>query len=194
MLLVADLSGGLGTVFMYFLQRKVRFSVKKGVFYGACMTLGPSMWGAIGYFTNTIGYHHDWEVCVEPQQTLCANSWLADIFSFIFQFWVLQVWNFQTAAWGSYQVTMISEVVPHPKAYMFFALFNTVTKTSSFIGPFISSAIIEKAGHTNAAYWFLFPVGIIGVFTLYWVDTDRAKIDNAKCEWFSYLFLRNHLD
>ena len=29
---------------------------------------------------------------------------------------------------------MISEVVPAPKVFMFFALFNTVGKTSGFIG------------------------------------------------------------
>jgi len=39
--LCADLGGGLGTVFMFFLQKKYRFSVKQGVFYGALMTLPP---------------------------------------------------------------------------------------------------------------------------------------------------------
>lgn len=79
---------------------------------------------------------------------------------------------------------MISEVVPAPKAYMFFALFNTVGKTSGFIGPFISSAIITRAGgNPNAAYWFLFGMGTIGAIVLWFVDTDQAKIDNAKCEW-----------
>ena len=37
MSLVADLAGGSGTVFMLVLQKKFRFSVKAGVFYGACM-------------------------------------------------------------------------------------------------------------------------------------------------------------
>lgn len=157
MSLVADLSGGSGTVFMLLLQKKFRFSVKAGVFYGACMTLVPSLFGGIGYFTNKVGFHHTWA------------------------FWLAQCWNFQTAAWGSYQVTMISEVVPAPKAYMFFALFNTVGKTSGFIGPFISSAIIERAGgNTSASYWFLFAMGCIGVITLYFVDTDAAKADNAR--------------
>ncbi|KAH8894151.1 putative autophagy protein [Thozetella sp. PMI_491] len=157
MSLTADLAGGSGTVFVLLLQKKFRFSVKAGVFYGACMTLIPSLWGGIGYFTNTIGFHHVWE------------------------FWLVQVWNFQTAAWGSYQVTMISEVVPAPKAYMFFALFNTVGKTSGFIGPFISSAIIDRAdGRTNAAYWFLFAMGSVGAISLYFVDTDKAKEDIAR--------------
>lgn len=157
MSLVADLSGGSGTVFMLLLQKRFRFSVKAGVFYGACMTLIPSLWGGIGYFTNAIGFHHVWE------------------------FWIAQAWNFQTAAWGSYQVTMISEVVPAPKAYMFFALFNCVGKTSGFIGPFISSAIIERAdGNTSAAYWFLFAMGSLGCIALYFVDTDLAKKDIAQ--------------
>jgi len=155
--LCSDLGGGSGTVFMWWLQKKYRFSIKKGVFYGACMTLPPSLWGGIGYFTNAIGFKHVWE------------------------FWIAAFWNFQTAAWGAYATSMISEVVPAPKVYMFFALFNTVGKTSGFIGPFISSAIIKRAGgNTNASYWFLFAMGSLGVLCLYFVDTDKAKIDNAK--------------
>ncbi|OAA59477.1 Major facilitator superfamily domain, general substrate transporter [Cordyceps fumosorosea ARSEF 2679] len=157
MSLVADLSGGSGTVFVLLLQKKFRFSVKAGVFYGACMTLVPSLWGGIGLFTDKIGFKNVWE------------------------FWLAQAWNFQTAAWGSYQITMISEVVPAPKAFLFFALFNCVGKTSGFIGPFISSAIIERAhGRTNAAYWFLFAMGSVGCFALWFVDTDKAKRDNAR--------------
>ncbi|KAH8800268.1 putative autophagy protein [Xylogone sp. PMI_703] len=157
MALCADLGGGLGTAFMLLLQKKFRISVKAGVFYGACMTLLPNLWGGIGYFTETIGFHHVWE------------------------FWFVQLWNFQLAAWGTYQVVMITEVVPAPKAYMFFALFNTVGKTSGFIGPFISSAIVNRAnGATNAAYWFLFAMGSTGVIALWFVDTDKAKNDIAK--------------
>ncbi|KAM3498490.1 hypothetical protein MY10362_008194 [Beauveria mimosiformis] len=157
MSLVADLSGGSGTVFVLLLQNKFRFSVKAGVFYGACMTLFPSLWGGIGLFTDKIGFKNAWE------------------------FWLAQAWNFQTAAWGSYQITMISEVVPAPKAFLFFALFNCVGKTSGFIGPFISSAIIERAhGKTNAAYWFLLAMGSVGCLALWFVDTDRAKRDNAQ--------------
>jgi MFS-type transporter involved in bile tolerance (Atg22 family) len=78
---------------------------------------------------------------------------------------------------------MISEVVPAPKCYLFFALFNTVGKTSGFVGPLIASAIVTRAGgNTNYAYWFLLGMGMLGVFVLYFVDTDKAKLDNAKCK------------
>ena len=78
---------------------------------------------------------------------------------------------------------MISEVVPAPKVYMFFALFNTVGKTSGFIGPLISSAIVTRAhGNTNYSFWFLFAMGTVGCCVLYFVNTDRSKIEIAKCE------------
>lgn len=77
----------------------------------------------------------------------------------------------------------MSEVVPTPKSYLFFALFNTVGRTSGFVGPFISSAIITRAnGNTNMAFWFLFGMGSVGLAILYFVDSDKAKLDNAKCE------------
>lgn len=97
------------------------------------------------------------------------------------EFWVIQCWNFQTAAWGSYSITMISEVVPAPKMYLFFALFATINRTSGFTGPFISSAINERAhGNTNAAYWFCLGLGLLGIVFVWMVDPDQAKIENAK--------------
>jgi len=76
---------------------------------------------------------------------------------------------------------MLSEVVPQPKMYLFFALLNTVGKTSGFSGPFISSAIIARAGgNTNMAYWFLLGMGILGWCVLACVNVDKAKIDVAR--------------
>ena len=101
----------------------------------------------------------------------------------VWEFWLAAAYNFATGCWGSYSVTMISEVVPAPKAYMFFALFNTVGKTSAFIGPLISSAIVDRAGgNTNYSFWFLFFMGLTGVTILYFVNTDKAKLDIARCE------------
>ncbi|KAL2213234.1 autophagy protein [Sarocladium strictum] len=155
--LTTDLCGGSGTLFMLYLQKKFRFSVKSAVFYGACMTIVPQIYGGIGRFTNKFGFHHPWE------------------------FWLVSAWNFQTAAWGSYNVTMISEVVPGPKSMLFFALFNCVGKTSGFIGPFISSAIIKADGGNNhTAYWFMLGTALIGIAILWFVDPDQAKIDSAK--------------
>jgi MFS-type transporter involved in bile tolerance (Atg22 family) len=90
---------------------------------------------------------------------------------------------------------MISEVVPGPKSMLFFALFNCVGKTSGFIGPFISSAIIKADGGNNhTAYWFMLGTALIGIAILWFVDPDQAKIDSAKCKfknvfWVSFAAL-----
>jgi Permeases of the major facilitator superfamily len=99
----------------------------------------------------------------------------------VWEFWLNNAWNFQAAAWNSYYVIMLSEVVPQPKMYMFFSLLNCMGKTSSFVGPFISSAIIARAGgNTNMAYWFLFGTGLVGILLLACVSTDKAKVDVAQ--------------
>jgi MFS-type transporter involved in bile tolerance (Atg22 family) len=85
------------------------------------------------------------------------------------------------ASWASYQIAFLAEVVPTPKAYLFFALFNTVGRTSGFIGPFAASAIIEAAdGNTNMAFIFLVCMGSIGLVFLWFVDPSKAKLDNAR--------------
>lgn len=111
---------------------------------------------------------------VSREDTLTSPAW---------EFYVLPCWNLLTAAWGSYAITMISEVVPAPKVYLFFALFNTISRTSGFTGPFICSAIISRAnGNSRVAYWFLVGLGALGVFFACLVNVEQAKIDNAKCE------------
>ena len=115
----------------------------------------------------------------------------------VWEFWLANAWNvsrvccrvladpdqFQMAAWASYQVAFLSELIPAPKAYLFFALFNTVGKTSSFIGPFISSAITDKAhGNANMAFWFTFAMGTTGFILLCLVDPKKAKLDNVRRE------------
>jgi len=87
------------------------------------------------------------------------------------------------AAWASYQIAFLAEVVPAPKAYLFFALFNTVGKTSGFIGPFVSSAITTAAGgNTNMSFIFLFCMGLVGFIVLLFVNVDKAKLDNVQCK------------
>ena len=71
---------------------------------------------------------------------------------------------------------MISEVVPAPKMFMFFALFNTVGKTSEFFGPVAAGYVIQKAGgNTNAAFWFLVVIGMTGVLILSRVDIRSGE-------------------
>lgn len=98
---------------------------------------------------------------------------------------MFQAWTgVLTAGWNTYSNTMISEVVPAPKMYLFFSLFFIVGKTSSFVGPFIASAIINDAdGNTSASFWWTFFSGVVGLGLLALVDVKKAKVACAECEY-----------
>lgn len=95
---------------------------------------------------------------------------------------------------------MISEVIPPGKEFLFFALFSIVCpfrslslwshpswhpaeppvwqigKTSAFIGPFVSSAIIDDShGNNNTPFGFLFALGLVSSFMLVAVDVRRSR-------------------
>ena len=73
---------------------------------------------------------------------------------------------------------MISEVTPRGKEFLFFALFSIMGKTSAFIGPIVSSAIIDasSSGNNSLPFYFLFGLsclsfGLLAVF----VDLKKSR-------------------
>lgn len=70
---------------------------------------------------------------------------------------------------------MISEVVPKGKEFLFFALFSIIGKTSSFIGPFVSSAIIDRSGNDNMPFAFLLGLGLASTILLLLVDVGKSR-------------------
>lgn len=139
-----------------YIQAKFKISPKWMFFAAACGIEFTNLWGLIGIWTDKIGYHHVWE------------------------FWFYQACiGVLTSGWFSYGQTLMAEVSPAPKMYIFFALYNTLGKTAAFIGPFITGAIIDDTGNTNTGFYFTFFTGLIALVLLAMVDTDKAKRDNA---------------
>ncbi|GAW00214.1 MFS general substrate transporter [Lentinula edodes] len=56
-----------------------------------------------------------------------------------------------------------------------------VGKTSAFIGPFVSSAIIDDSSNNNMPFAFLFALGVFSMIFLWFVDVPRSRIE---CENF----------
>ena len=80
---------------------------------------------------------------------------------------------------------MISEVTPRGKEFLFFSLFSIIGKTSSFIGPLVSSAIIDAAGRAHNAnstpFYFLFALSCASfLFLLFFVDVKKSRIEQAE--------------
>ena len=73
---------------------------------------------------------------------------------------------------------MISEVTPRGKEFLYFSLFSIIGKTSSFIGPLVSSAIIDASPSLNNStpFYFLFGLSLASFALLAWgVDLKRSR-------------------
>ncbi|KIJ07753.1 hypothetical protein PAXINDRAFT_164557 [Paxillus involutus ATCC 200175] len=103
----------------------------------------------------------------------------------IYGFWLVQkaykistkavlFYGLMVCPWYTYSQTMISEVSPLPQMY--------VGKTSAFIGPLVSSAIITASGdNNNMPFAILFGLGAISTIFLYLVDVKKSRVE---CEEF----------
>ncbi|KAK4495650.1 hypothetical protein PRZ48_012918 [Zasmidium cellare] len=156
-LIVGIAAQGVGIFAYWHIQKRFQLSTKtmfNAVAVGIILLDG---WGMIGIWTNRFGFHHVWEV------------WVYQVFYGLF-----------VCPWYSYSQTMISEVTPRGKEFLFFSLFSIIGKTSSFIGPFISSAIIDDTGNNSSPFYFLFALSLASfLFLLFFVDVKKSRVEQA---------------
>ncbi|MCJ1359854.1 MAG: hypothetical protein MMC33_009857 [Icmadophila ericetorum] len=165
LLIVGIAAQALGIYAFWFIQRRYSLSTKtmfNAVMVGIILLDG---WGMIGIWTQRFGFHHVWEV------------WVYQTFYGLF-----------VCPWYSYSQIMISEVTPRGKEFLFFSLFSIIGKTSSFIGPLVSSAIIDDTitaanptGNNSTPFYFLFGLSLASFLGLFWfVDLKKSREEQAK--------------
>jgi len=160
LLLVGIAAQAVGIYSFWWIQQRFQLSTKtmfNAVIVGIILLDG---WGMIGIWTQAFGFHHVWE------------------------FWVYQTfYGLFVCPWYSYSQIMISEVTPRGKEFLFFSLFSIIGKTSSFIGPIVSSAIIDASPHGNNStpFYFLFCLSVLsaGVLSLF-LDIKRSRVEQEK--------------
>ncbi|KAL8737418.1 MAG: hypothetical protein Q9181_001697 [Wetmoreana brouardii] len=153
LLLVGIAAQAVGIYSFWWMQQKRGYSTKTmltAVMLGIILLDG---WGMVGIWTQDFGFHHVWEV------------WVYQTFYGLF-----------VCPWYSYSQIMISEVTPRGKEFLFFSLFSIIGKTSSFIGPLVSSAIIDASpnGNNSTPFYFLFSLSLASAFLLV-VGVDLKK-------------------
>ncbi|EFY85468.1 autophagy protein (Atg22), putative [Metarhizium acridum CQMa 102] len=112
-------------------------------------------WGMVGNWTDRFGFKNVWEV------------------------WLYQAYyGLVVCPWYSYSQIMISSVTPRGHEFLFFSVFNIIGKASSFIGPLISSAIIDATpgGQNNSApFYFLFALSLLSALGIWaFLDLDKS--------------------
>ncbi|KAI8980030.1 MFS general substrate transporter [Trametes punicea] len=159
LLIVGIVAQGAGIYIFWLVQKRFQISTKTMLCFNVFWILVLTVWGLIGVHTNKFGFKHVWEI------------------------WLYQAYyGLMVCPWYAYSQTMISEVSPLPQMFLFFALFSVVGKTSAFIGPLVSSAIITASGNNdNYPFVFLFTLGALSTVFLYLVDVEKSR---KECEEF----------
>ncbi|KAF2209543.1 hypothetical protein CERZMDRAFT_113872 [Cercospora zeae-maydis SCOH1-5] len=159
-LLIVGIAAQAVGIFVYWnIQKRYQLPTKtmfNAVAVGIILLDG---WGMVGVWTQRFGFHNKWEV------------WVYQVFYGLF-----------VCPWYSYSQTMISEITPRGKEFLFFSLFSIIGKTSSFIGPFISSAIIDTShGNNNSPFYFLFALSVASfVFLCCFVDVKKSRVEQEE--------------
>lgn len=176
LLLVSVAAQAAGVYAYWIVQRRYDISTKIMLNVASAAVVLMTIYGFAGIWSHKIGFHSRWE------------------------FWVFQVYfGFFVCPWYNYSQTMvspslsfmvgvtglmikqISEVAPRGKEFLFFSLFGIIGKTSSFLGPFVSSAIIDRStssgnNSTSAAFYFLMPLSLVSTVALIvGVDVRKSK-------------------
>ncbi|CAK1360005.1 unnamed protein product [Cercospora beticola] len=159
LLIVGIVAQAVGIFVYWRIQKRYQLPTKTMFNAVAVGIILLDAWGMIGIWTQRFGFHNKWEV------------WLYQVFYGLF-----------VCPWYSYSQTMISEITPRGKEFLFFSLFSIVGKTSSFIGPFISSAIIDATdGNNSSPFYFLFALSLASfIFLCLFVDVKKSRIEQAE--------------
>ncbi|UOH83462.1 hypothetical protein LQV05_006192 [Cryptococcus neoformans] len=147
----------LGIGLFWAVQKRYTIPTKTMLLFNAFWILLLAAWGCVGITQTRFGFHNAWE------------------------FWAYQAfYGIAVCPWYAISQAMISEVIPRGKEFLFFALFSIIGKTSSFIGPFVSSAIIDDSGNTNMPFTFLLGLGVVSVGILACVDVEKSRKECRK--------------
>lgn len=159
-LLIVGIAAQLVGIWGFWTIQK-RFKLSTKVMFNAVMVgiLLLDGWGMIGIWTQKFGFHNTWE------------------------FWLYQVYyGLFVCPWYSYSQIMISEVTPRGKEFLFFSLFSIMGKTSAFIGPIVSSAIIDASptGNNSLPFYFLFGLTALSLALLaFFVNLKKSRKEQA---------------
>jgi len=129
LIMVQGASCIVGVYGAYYIQKmfNVRTKTMLQITNFGCVLI--AMWGMIGIWTTKAGYHNMWEL------------WLYAV-----------LYGFTFGPQFSYGQAFMAELVPKGREYMFFSLLGIVSKGSAWIGPIVSSAIVDRNGNQWAAF------------------------------------------
>lgn len=185
LLIVGIAAQAVGIFGFWHIQKRYRLSTKTMFNAVAVGIILLDAWGMVGIWTQKFGFHNVWEgkscPMTSPVHSPCYRNQTNADFTLV---WVYQAfYGLFVCPWYSYSQIMISEVTPRGKEFLFFSLFSIIGKASSFIGPLVSSAIIDASASKNNStpFYFLFALSLASfLFLLFFVDLGKSRVEQEE--------------
>ncbi|KAF9398294.1 Autophagy protein 22 [Mortierella sp. AD011] len=142
----------IGTYMWLFIQRKLGLTTKQTLFSISVAFAVVPVYALIG-FSGVFGLVHEVEI------------WPTMIY-----------FGLMLGAFQSFSRVMYASLTPKGKESEFFSLYGITDKSSSWLGPLITGAIIEN---NNTRWGFIFPLCtmIIPLFLILWVNVEKGVKD-----------------
>lgn len=111
-----------------------------------------AVWGMVGIWTDRVGYHNVWE------------------------FWAFNaVYGLALGPQFSFGQAFMAELIPRGREYMFFSLLGIVSKGSAWIGPIVSSAIVDRSGNQWTAFPFVAALTLVPTVGIFFISEAKAR-------------------
>ena len=154
LIMVQGASAIVGVFGAYYIQ--AYFSIKTKTMLQVtnfgCVFL--ALWGMVGIWTTKFGFHNIWE------------------------FWLFAAqYGFTLGAQFSYGQAFMGELVPKGREYMFFSLLGIVNKGSGWIGPIVSSAIVNDNGNQWTAFPFIAALIFLPSVAICFISVEKSRIE-----------------
>lgn len=116
-----------------------------------------AVWGMIGIWTDKVGYHNLWE------------------------FWAFSaVYGLALGPQFSYGQAFMAELIPRGREYMFFSLLGIVSKGSAWIGPIVSSSIVDRTDNQWTAFAFVAALTLVPTVGIFFISESKARDEAAE--------------
>lgn len=147
----------VGVFGAYYIQRLFNLRTKTMLQTTNVGCVLVALWGMIGIWTTKIGYHNLWE------------------------FWLFNAqYGFTMGAQFSYGQAFMAELVPRGREYMFFSLLGIVSKGSAWIGPIVSSAIVDANGNEWTPFPFVAALILVPTIGICFISETKSRKECAE--------------
>ncbi|PBP28854.1 hypothetical protein BUE80_DR000089 [Diplocarpon rosae] len=157
LIMVQGSSAGIGVFAAYYIQQKFGVRTKTMLQLTNAGCLVAAGWGIMGIWTHKVGYHNVWE------------------------FWAFNAtFGMTLGPQFSYGQAFMAELVPRGREYMFFSLLGIVSKGSAWIGPIVSSAIVDVDENQWAAFAWAASLILVPFVGIFFIDEVKSKKECAE--------------